>query len=185
MELNAYFVAIVAAVALIIEAFICLPRKKSTKETILGMVLILYLSAVVSITLFPLPLDAYPEQPGYNYPINVIPFCSLLEGIASPESNALTAGSLALVYLGNIALFIPLGILIPILIKSRSWTYLTALILGVASSLTIELLQLAIGIHAGYLYRCVDIDDVILNTAGTMIGFLLLKCSQRVVSQRQ
>lgn len=36
MELNAYFVAIVAAVALIIEAFICLLRKKALRKPFLA-----------------------------------------------------------------------------------------------------------------------------------------------------
>lgn len=66
--------------------------------------------------------------------------------------------------LGNIALFIPFGYIISVYIKPKQiWTNMfTALVV----SGTIEFVQLKIG-------RSFDIDDILLNTLGCIIGFLL------------
>lgn len=66
--------------------------------------------------------------------------------------------------LGNIALFIPFGYIIASYIKPKKvWTNF---FVGIIVSLTIELVQLKIG-------RSFDIDDIILNTLGCVIGFLI------------
>ena len=64
----------------------------------------------------------------------------------------------------NVAMFVPLGSLLPLLGKKfRKW-YLT-IPAGFAVSLAIELLQLAIG------RGICDVDDLFCNTLGTMIGY--------------
>ena len=67
--------------------------------------------------------------------------------------------------LGNIVLFIPYGFLLPSLYKIKG-KYVV--LLGLSLSLFIELFQL-------FLPRWTDIDDIILNTFGTFIGYLLYK----------
>ena len=65
---------------------------------------------------------------------------------------------------GNIAMFIPFGYIIASYIKPKKmWTNL---IIAAIVSVTIEYVQLNIG-------RSFDIDDIILNTFGSIIGFLL------------
>jgi len=67
----------------------------------------------------------------------------------------------------NVAMFVPLGFLLPLLGKKfRKW-YLT-ISAGFSASLGIELLQLAIGIGI-----C-DVDDLFANTLGTVIGYFLV-----------
>lgn len=46
---------------------------------------------------------------------------------------------------------------------------------GFGISLTIELIQFVCGLFIGYNYRSFDVDDLILNTLGTIIGLLLYK----------
>lgn len=67
--------------------------------------------------------------------------------------------------LGNIVLFIPYGFLLPSLYKIKGKH---VVLLGLSLSLFIELFQL-------FLPRWTDIDDIILNTFGTFIGYLLYK----------
>lgn len=67
--------------------------------------------------------------------------------------------------LGNIILFIPYGFLLPSLYKIKGKC---VVLLGLSLSLFIELFQL-------FLPRWTDIDDIILNTFGTFIGYLLYK----------
>lgn len=69
----------------------------------------------------------------------------------------------------NVVLFVPLGFLWGIQSSKwpRKWQWLSALILGVSLSVVIELLQ--------YFFTkgCVEVDDVIHNTVGCLMGFVL------------
>lgn len=70
-------------------------------------------------------------------------------------------------YLLNIVLGIPLGILVPLIWEKRN-TFLCTLQTGFFFSLFIEISQLLNN-------RSSDIDDLLMNTAGTVIGFLCYK----------
>ncbi len=72
-------------------------------------------------------------------------------------------------FLGNIILFIPFGLIIPLLWKLSTKK---TLFIGFCSSLLIEFTQL-------FLARGTDIDDLILNTTGTLLGILLFKLLQK------
>lgn len=67
----------------------------------------------------------------------------------------------------NIMLFVPFGYLLPSLFPRLRWWQV--ILLGLAFSLTIELLQLIT--RLGY----ADVDDLINNTLGAAIGFLCYK----------
>ena len=74
--------------------------------------------------------------------------------------------------LGNIAMFIPSGILLPLLFrKLDSFWKVTAA--GAGLSLTVEILQLP------FAARTSDVDDLILNTLGCTLGYLLFVLIQR------
>ena len=66
--------------------------------------------------------------------------------------------------LGNVAMFVPTGIMYPILYRrlDRFWKVLLA---GMGLSLCIELLQLPFHV------RATDVDDLLLNTLGVIIGY--------------
>jgi glycopeptide antibiotics resistance protein len=69
---------------------------------------------------------------------------------------------------GNVLLGVPFGVLVPVLIpKARG--ILRVLLLTAVVMLLVELVQgtLITG-------RAFDIDDVILNTSGALVGYLLL-----------
>ena len=94
-----------------------------------------------------------------------VPFATILEALG----RGLTFGTLVSV-VGNIVVFVPLGWLgAEVLPGARTWP--RAIALGLAVSGGIEAAQLGIGLLAGYPYRMTDIDDILLNLAGTAIGF--------------
>jgi len=71
---------------------------------------------------------------------------------------------------GNIALFIPLGILLPLLWRRlRFWN---GLLVATAVSVSIELLQYLSRGWGGN--RLADVNDVILNVAGACLGLALV-----------
>lgn len=71
----------------------------------------------------------------------------------------------------NIVLTIPLGIAIPFLIKP---SFLKVFIIGLITGILLELGQLTSALYAGYTFRLVDIDDVIMNLLGAITGYLII-----------
>ena len=67
----------------------------------------------------------------------------------------------------NVLLFIPLGIFVPCLWPEYR-SMMKTVGLGLMTSLGIEILQI-------FIFRATDINDVITNVAGTMIGYLIGK----------
>lgn len=88
---------------------------------------------------------------------NIIPFT---------EITRYEVGSKLFMYnvIGNIVIFIPFGYFVSGYIKASKVSHILAV--SVISSLTVEVVQLQIG-------RSFDIDDIILNVCGAIIGFLL------------
>lgn len=110
--------------------------------------LALYLAAVYFLTGLP-TLQFHT----WEVTLNLLPFV----GIAADWKNALL----------NIALFIPLGFLLPLLWRQyRSLAALAAF--GFALSLAIELSQL-------FVLRATDVNDLITNTLGAVLGWLLAR----------
>ncbi len=65
----------------------------------------------------------------------------------------------------NVLLFLPLGIFLPLL-WIQFQNILRTLLCGFAFSAVIEFLQI-------FTYRVTDVNDLITNTAGTLLGFLI------------
>ena len=67
----------------------------------------------------------------------------------------------------NMIMFAPLGFLLPAYFERyRHWG--RTLAAGFLTSLAVELIQL-------FTFRATDVDDLIMNTLGTLVGFLLAK----------
>ncbi|MCY7844012.1 VanZ family protein [Bacillus haynesii] len=134
------------------------------------MLFSLYISSVIAMTLFPFPYQKelieamIKENLGINH--NLIPFKTIIETIKFDSAMFIMQVG------GNILLFIPLGFILSILFPIKKST---VVLIGFGISLTIELIQFVCGLFIGYNYRSFDVDDLILNTLGTIIGLLLYK----------
>lgn len=69
---------------------------------------------------------------------------------------------------GNIGLFIPLGIFLPVIFEECRMPFITLLVSALAI-VSVELIQLV------SLTGCCDIDDLILNMIGVLIGHMLFR----------
>ena len=116
------------------------------KKTAAYIIFILYLTAMCFLVGFP---SVTGIKIGWSY--NFIPFYGMLNDITNS-------------YL-NILLFIPLGIFVPCLWPEYR-SMMKTVGLGLMTSLGIEILQI-------FTFRATDINDVITNVAGTMIGYLI------------
>ncbi|HMG66758.1 MAG TPA: VanZ family protein [Chitinophagaceae bacterium] len=70
--------------------------------------------------------------------------------------------------LGNLVMLLPLGIYIPLLFPGNSG-FFKVFFLCLLFSVSIELMQLITS------YRSTDVDDVILNTSGAVVGYIIFK----------
>lgn len=77
-------------------------------------------------------------------------------------------------FVGNIAMFIPLGIVYPCVFKQLN-THLKVLAAGIGFSLAIEIIQLP------FYQRVSDVDDLLMNSAGYILGYgmYLLFCKEK------
>ena len=95
---------------------------------------------------------------------------SLGESLFHPNVNLIPfADGLGMEFLLNILCFIPLGFFCPMI--SREYAQVKkAVLIGFGLSLAIEISQLFT------LYRATDVNDLIANTLGTLIGCLCFRC---------
>ena len=75
--------------------------------------------------------------------------------------------------IGNTAMFIPLGIVWPAVFRKLD-SHRKVIAAGVGVSLTIEILQLP------FFDRATDIDDLILNSAGFLMGYGIYLLAKRI-----
>ena len=99
---------------------------------------------------------------------NLIPFKVLIETYKEVFLNN-NINYFIINFLGNIIMFIPFGFIIPLLwnISNKK-----VIIIGFSISLFIEIMQL-------FLSRGTDIDDLILNTIGVLVGLIIFKLLYR------
>ncbi len=134
----------------------------------------IYIVIVLSLTVFPLPFERFktPQEDG----INVTPILNTVRDLlqilsTKPEHETEFIEHSFQNLFGNIILFMPLGMFLPIL--SNRYHYLSkVIVIALACSISIELTQLVI--RQFKIYRSVDIDDVILNTSGAILGYVLI-----------
>ncbi len=113
---------------------------------------------------------------GYDK-VNLVPFREIQRFIM--KWKTVGAVSALLNTLGNIIGFIPYGIFIPILFK-RADGFLKLLLIGFLSSLAIETIQLIFDVGV------FDVDDLMLNTLGTISGYgLYIAAKKMIVYERK
>ena len=104
------------------------------------------------------------------FKLNLIPFVHLFEYDSKKE--------LLLNVIGNTAMFIPSGIVLPIIYKNLN-SFWKVIGVGALISFCIEILQLP------FFERTTDIDDLLLNTFGAAIGYLIYKLVYELIKRKR
>lgn len=94
-----------------------------------------------------------------NGEANLIPFRTILSYLLGYKGWIIDGINLA----GNILPLIPIGLIIPFVFNNLTWK--KTVILAFVSGLTIETLQVVLKVGI------LDVDDIILNGLGVMIGY--------------
>lgn len=147
-------------IGVVIYVFLCaIIQKKCKKERIWYIflsIMFVYFMGVIKITLFPIYL--MKEWPSNIYKsFNFIPF----------------RGGINITDLQNLIMTIPLGIGMPFITKINGLK--NSFLLGMITGITIETLQyLESFLSKGFTTRIIDINDIIFNCLGTVLGFIIL-----------
>jgi glycopeptide antibiotics resistance protein len=150
-----------AGTALVLGAVAVVPRRPWR------WLLWLCLVAVVGMILWLTLALSFGDAGGTG--LNLTPFAEIRRVLDSPGERQY------LNVVGNVAMFVPVGALLAWLLQR--WRVVSATVIGVGLSVGIELTQLSLG-------RVGDIDDVILNSAGALLGAVLAVTWRRLVRSR-
>ena len=149
LELLDKFCGAVASLPLVLIFIFLFDRERAKRRWGWMVLLTLYLNAMYIVI----------GVPGVQYicwdpTLNLIPF---------QDFSARNMEGMVL----NAIMFAPLGFLLPAYFERyRRWG--RTLAAGFLTSLTVELIQM-------FTFRATDVDDLIMNTLGTLVGFLLAK----------
>ena len=117
-----------------------------------------YAAAVVAVTVFPItprPPSYWAGEPWWS----VFHYVPLVVDVAS--------------FVLNVIMFVPFGVLVPLLRRIAD-DYRRLAGWALAASAAIEATQLVLGLTLGS-RRTVDVNDLIANTLGALLGLLVLR----------
>ena len=125
------------------------------------------------VTLFPLSIGTLKETyPNWSF-VNLKPLETILRYWHHAQRNHTPLWQATLFVknvAGNILMFVPLGVLLPVLFKPMRRLWLL-FIVGLGVSVFVEGFQFVEMMGGLVFYRAVDIDDVILNALGAVLGW--------------
>ena len=163
------------AIWLIIRIAVWMKQKQiDWKREIVLLLMYINLAVILRFTFFPMSKVDGHIQPlvldtaaVFPFRVNLIPLVNLFDYDSKRD--------LLLNVIGNTAMFVPSGIVLPIVYKGLN-THRKVISAGIGISLCIEILQLP------FFDRVSDIDDLILNTIGVIVGYgiyTLIQCVRR------
>jgi glycopeptide antibiotics resistance protein len=128
--------------------------------------LLAYLLVLAVLTLRPVGADVES-----SIRLNLKPFATILPALRhGPGTFAFAT------LVGNLLAFVPFGLVLPIAFRRLPWP--GVILAGTLLSATIETTQYLLSVNAGHGYRAADIDDVIVNVAGTIVGQVIFAALQ-------
>ena len=122
---------------------------RSNAKMVLYAVFSLYISAIYA--LVGMPNITYIRL---ELNVNLLPFIGMLEDLKNSILNVL--------------LFVPLGVMLPVLCAQYRGAWKKTTFTGFGVSVAIELLQILT-------LRATDVNDVLTNGLGTLVGYLIAK----------
>ncbi|MFA9463348.1 MAG: VanZ family protein [Velocimicrobium sp.] len=142
-------------------------KQKKWIHRFLWILFILYIAILAYFLFFSEQLN----RTGGAFEYNLVLFKEIKRGFWCYQNGM--RGYFLLNVVMNIIAFMPLGFILPC-ISRKNRKFLKILIVGFGLTLLIELLQLVLKVG------CFDVDDMLLNTIGAVLGFILFKIGQTI-----
>lgn len=150
--------------------------KNSTKRQKMGWVIFVFYLILLAYFLFFSDYFGRGSHIQEEYAYNLVPFKEIRRFIV--YRRVVGTQSFFLNIVGNIVGFMPCGFFLPV-ISRRSRRWFNTVLLSFLFSLSIETVQLVFKVGS------FDVDDMILNTLGGMLGYILYKIVQHIRIRRK
>ncbi|MHC9532963.1 VanZ family protein [Dellaglioa sp. L3N] len=152
-------------------------KKISFKTEFVRFLLAAYLILLIELTVFRHVYFPWDIRLSTNYNFQMINWKPLIETIKLTNGQS----SFDFVYnlYGNILWFVPLGIILPRLKQFKKHSLVKTMLVGIGLSISIECGQFILGSGIS------DIDDVIFNSFGTLIGCGLYLILNRILTKKK
>lgn len=141
------------------------PWSSATATVALNTAAVLVLVAVLGITLDPIGV-------GLPASANWVPFATISDQVTSQVDASVAFRNLG----GNVLLFVPVGFLWAWVAVRSGHSSGMALTAAAALSVGVELVQLLVPLG-----RAVDVDDVLLNVLGALLGALVFRSASSML----
>ena len=138
------------------------PKQKKIAQIVFGV----YLFLLVWLVLFKFAPPTKWASLGSSRRLELIPFAARETGMRETRREMLA----------NIAIFVPLGAYLSAFFAKKNLFF--PVLIGFCLSLLFEIVQFAFAIGAA------DVTDLLMNTAGALIGVLLCRLLARILRQR-
>lgn len=156
-------------------AFHLFIRKFTLRSWLIMTIFALYIIIVLCIVFFPLPYQRELIQDSirnhWSAPNNYIPFKEWIDAFKNVKRTGFFSAFYQLIM--NIVLFFPFGFYIPILKNKVGIGRVTGI--AFIFSGIIESIQSVINLFLGFNYRSFDVDDIICNVTGAILGYVIYK----------
>lgn len=141
--------------------------KKKKRVCLWGRILfVLYIALAVYFLFFSDSFDRTMISDSYRY--NLEPFAEIKRFIINREQLGIK--SLMINIVGNVICFMPFGFLLPTITKNKIVKNVVGVfVCTVLFTLAVETIQLVTKVGA------FDIDDIMLNTLGGVLGYLIMR----------
>ncbi|MCA1054195.1 VanZ family protein [Rossellomorea aquimaris] len=160
-------------------------RKFNPFSHLINITFLLYIPWLMSLTIFPIPIDSRLIQSFIETNTEArnsfIPLQTISMSISGAIEQGYFSGFIKGI-LGNIIMMIPLGFYLPF-IKPKLNSFRNILIVGIIAATSIEITQKVISLVIGASYRSFDVDDIILNTIGVLLGSIALRFINPIVKR--
>lgn len=147
-------------------------QTNKTATNIFRSFFVMYILILIYLTLF----SPYYGRIYFHRSFNFIPFKTIISFIKS--SYKLNLEVVITNILGNIIAFIPMGFFLPIVFKKMNRFKIVVYIILFSTS-SIEIFQYLLGVGT------TDIDDIILNTLGGILGFILYRIGVKIIRSKE
>lgn len=134
------------------------------------------ISLIIIITIFPFPIDGNEIDFMLSNDLGLkhswIPLQTVYESVKEIIQGRY--GVFFYQIIGNILLFIPLGIGVTLYLSNNKKYFRKVFFIILITTISMEALQFIFGFLLRYNYRSTDVDDIILNTIGGLIGYYII-----------
>lgn len=154
-------VPLAAAALAVLLAVLARRGRLTAPRAAVAVALCVYGAGVVANTVFPIFLDKPAADAPWDAHLALVPL------VDYEVADALM----------NVAVFVPLGVLVPLLLARSSWPRVVLVAVGVGLGIEVSQLITARLLGGGHL---ADVNDLLFNVLGGALGYGLLRAGTRV-----